>query len=175
MAVFVADISGSMDGEPLNQLKSSLINSSTYIGEDNSIGLVSYSNNVTINLPIERFDAKQRAYFSGEVKALSAGGGTATYDAVIVALDMLQRKMEETPDAKPMLFVLTDGDTNTGYEFKRVKPIVAGLGVPVYSIAYNYSNTDELQQLTDINEAALIKADSADIPNQLRNLFNVAI
>ena len=175
IAVFVADISGSMNGKPLNSLKSSLISASTYIGAENYIGLVSYSTGVTINLPIAQFDAKQRAYFSGEIKALSASGGTATYDAVLVALNMLKEKAAEVPDAKLMLFVLTDGDTNSGYSLDRVTPVVGGLKVPVYSIAYNYKNTGELETLSNTNEAALINADSDDIPNHLRNLFNVTV
>ncbi len=61
VAVFVADISGSMDGEPIAQLKRSLINASQYIGEDNSIGLVTYNTDVQINLPIEKFDINHRA------------------------------------------------------------------------------------------------------------------
>lgn len=64
IAVFVADISGSMDGEPLNALKESLIATSSYISSDHYIGLVSYSDNVYINLPIGQFDDTQRAYFS---------------------------------------------------------------------------------------------------------------
>lgn len=175
MAVFVADVSGSMDGEPLNSMKESLINGMNYIGEDNYIGLVSYSSDVTINLPIEKFDSKQKAYFSGETKNLSANGGTATYDAVLVGLDMLVKKAEEVPDAKMMIFVLTDGEQNEGYDLNRVTPIVGGLKVPVYTIAYNYSDNGELEKLSEINEAACIKADSDDIANHIRNLFNVEI
>ncbi len=175
VAVFVADVSGSMDGEPLNALKRSLINGAEYIGSENHIGLVSYSSSVTINLPIAEFDATQRAYFSGEVKSLSAGGSTATYDAVLVALDMLKEKAKEVEDAKLMLFVLTDGEQNEGYSLDRVTGIVGGLEVPVYTIAYNYSDTKDLETLSGINEAACIKADSTDIANQLRNLFNVQI
>ncbi len=55
-AVFVADVSGSMDGEPLNNLKKSLLEGQKYIGKDNLIGLVSYSDDVYINLPISKFD-----------------------------------------------------------------------------------------------------------------------
>ena len=175
VAVFVADVSGSMDGEPLNALKSSLINSSSYIGSDHYVGLVSYASKVTVNLPIEQFDATQRAYFAGEVKNLSAVGGTATYDAILVALNMLEEKVKEIPDAKPMLFVLTDGDQNEGWSLSRITGIVGGLQVPIYSIAYNYSNTEDLERLSNINEAAIIKADSDDIANQIRNLFNVQL
>lgn len=175
IAVFVADISGSMDGTPINSLKKSLINASSYIGSEHYIGLVSYSSKVNINLPIKEFDPTQRAYFTGEVKNLSANGGTATYDAVLVAMKMLIEKAQETEDAKLMLFLLTDGEQNEGYTLNRITDIVAGLQIPVYSIAYNYSDGGDLEKLSNINEAALLKADSENISNSLRNLFNVQL
>ena len=176
IAVFVADISGSMGGAPLNSLKASLISASSYIGSDHYVGLVSYASDVTINLPIAQFDATQKAYFSGEVKNLSDGGGTATYDAVLVALDMLAEKAKEVPDAKLMLFVLSDGQQNEGYSLNRITSIVEGMKVPVYTIGYNYNDTNgELNKLSDINEVAMLNATSDDIANQLRNLFNVAV
>lgn len=175
IAVFVAHVSGSMDGEPLNALKESLISTASYISSDNYIGLVSYSDNVAINLQLEQFDETQRAYFSGAVKALTANGGTATYDAVLVALDMLRQKAEEVPDAKLMLFVLSDGEQNRGYKLGRITDIVAGMKVPIYTIGYNLQDTDELRKLSQVNEAALIDAQTDDIVNQLRNLFNVQL
>lgn len=173
LAVFVADVSGSMRGEPLRSLQKSLVSASSFIGSDNYIGLVSYASNVVVNLPIGKFDASQRAYFSGEVKNLSAAGGTATYNAVLTGLQMLLEKSEEVPDARMILFVLTDGDQNEGYSLKKILPVVGGLQIPVYSIAYNYGGTSDLERLSEINEATVIKADSDDIVNQLRNLFNV--
>ncbi|MCR5452961.1 MAG: VWA domain-containing protein [Lachnospiraceae bacterium] len=173
VAVFVADVSGSMDGEPLNSLKDSLVKSSIYIGQEHYIGLVSYSSDVTVNLPIAQFDAAQQAYFSGEVKGLYANGGTATYDACLVAMNMIEEKLKEIPDAKPMIFLLTDGEQNEGYSLNRVTGIIGGLQIPVYTIAYNYGNVEDLEKISGINEAAAINADSDDIVNQLRNLFNV--
>ncbi len=178
VAVFIADISGSMDGLPVNSLKESLLSSSRYISDDHYIGLVSYNDDVYINLPVEKFDATQRAYFSGAVKSLTATGGTATYNAVLVGLKMIEDKLTEVPDAKPMLFVLSDGQCNRGVSLKRTARIVGGLDVPVYSIGYNLSGgdaEDELRSLSSVNEAALINADSEDIVNQLRNLFNVQL
>ena len=173
VAVFVADVSGSMSGTPINSLKSSLVNTSSYIGEENYVGLVSYDSEVIINLPIAQFDATQRAYFSGEVKSLATVGGTATYDAVLVALDILIKAAEDIGDAKLMLFVLSDGQQNEGYSLSRVTSIIEGLQVPVYTIAYNYNDNGELAQLSNINEAAALNADSENIVNLLRNLFNV--
>ena len=128
---------------------------------------------VVKHLDIKPFDDKQRAYFSGEVKALRASGSTATYDAVLAGLQMLAEAKQSIPECRPILFVLTDGDQNVGWSLSRVKPVVDGMDVPVYTIAYNYRNTGELDELSSINEAVCIKADSDNIVNELRNLFNV--
>jgi Ca-activated chloride channel family protein len=175
IAVFVTDISGSMNGTRIKSLKNSLLNTMQYIDSGSYIGLVSYSDKVYINLPIEQFDNKQRAYFSGAVKDLEIGGQTATYDAVLVGMQMLLEKSKTVPDANLMLFVLSDGAQNAGYELKRITPIVGGLGVSVYTIGYEMTSSDkkDLQTLSEINEAVCIDADSNDIVNELRNLFNV--
>lgn len=179
IACFVADISGSMDGLPLNQLKESLLATKGYISENNYVGLVSYASKVHVNLPIERFDATQKAYFSGAVKNLNTEDSTATYDAVLVAMKLMMDKKEEVPNAKMMLFVLSDGDQNYGYNLNRVAPIIGGLKIPVYSIGYNLSKDSgaekELTRMSNINEAAMIDADSENLINQLRNLFNTQL
>ncbi len=116
-AVFVADVSGSMDGEPLNNLRRSLIDGQYYIGEDNLIGLISYSNDVNIDLPIAKFDLMQRSLFAGAVTDLQAGGSTATFDAIAIAMKMLidQKAIgpNANPNLKPKIFLLSDGKSNT--------------------------------------------------------------
>lgn len=175
VAVFVADISGSMDGSRINTLKESLVNTMQYIDSTNYIGLVSFDDNVYINLPIGQFDDKQRAYFSGAVKDLTPGGSTATYNGVLTGLKMLNDYKKQVPNAKFMLFVLSDGAQNEGFSLSRTTPVVGGLGFPVYTIGYEMSSQDKvsLQTLSDVNEAACIDADSEGIVNDLRNLFNV--
>ncbi len=174
VAVFVADTSGSMDGEPIAQLKRSLINASQYIGEDNSIGLVTYNNDVQINLPIGKFDINHRAYFTGAVEDISPFGSTATFDGVAVAADMLIKAREANPDAKIMMFVLSDGETNVGCSLKDISGIIQALEIPIYTIGYN-ANLDELGKLSAINEAASVNADSDDVVYALKNLFNAQV
>ncbi len=175
MAVFVADVSGSMAGAPLANLQQSLINASQYINSTNYVGLVSYSTDVTKNLDIGEFNLNQRSYFTGAVNSLSPGGNTATYDAVLVALDMLMTKKAELEaegqTIKPLLFVLSDGETNTGCELSQIDDIVEGLEVPCYTIGYN-ANLSKLAELSSINEAANINADSDDVVYNLKSLFN---
>jgi len=171
LAVFVTDISGSMEGEPITALKTSLINSMQYINKDNYVGLVSYNDQVYINLPIEKFDLNQQAFFKGSVNQLSAGGGTATFDGIAVGVDMLRTAMETYPGAKPMLFVLSDGDSNVGYSLNDVESILATYHIPVYTIGYN-ADIQALEKISSINEAASINADTEDVIYKLKNLFN---
>lgn len=175
VAMFVADVSGSMGGEPLNSLQTSLIATLPFIGSEHYVGLVSYSSDVTVNLEIAKFDDKQRAHFSGEVKNLVATGGTHTYSAVLVAMDHINKQMQDMPDAVPLIILLTDGDAGGGVTLKRIAPIVSGMQVPVYCIAYNYETTDDLKTLSGINEASAVNATTDDIVNQLRNLFNTQL
>ncbi len=171
VAVFVADVSGSMDGEPMRALQESLVNSMRYIKSDNYVGLVSYSDYVTIELPVGKFDLNQQAYFKGAVESLRAGGGTATFDGIAVATQMVQDALSEHPEAKPMIFVLSDGETNTGHDLSDVDGILKALRIPVYTIGYN-ANIDALKKISSINEAASIDASTDDVVYQLKNLFN---
>ncbi|MBQ8927479.1 MAG: VWA domain-containing protein [Oscillospiraceae bacterium] len=171
VAVFVADVSGSMSGDPLNRLKTSLISASQYINSNNYIGLVSYSSDVTVNLPIAQFDLDQRSYFTGAVQDLTASGSTCTYDAVLQGIKMLREAQETVPDAKLMLFVLSDGETNVGASLRDISGVVGSLNIPVYTIGYN-ADLSELGTLSEINEAATIDADSEDVVYKLSALFN---
>ncbi|MBR5411053.1 MAG: VWA domain-containing protein [Clostridia bacterium] len=171
IAVFVADVSGSMEGSPLRALQSSLENSIQYINPENYIGLVSYNQNVCVELPIAEFDLTQQSYFIGTVKSLQAAGQTATFDAICVAMQLVLDKMEEIPDAKPMIFVLSDGATNRGNDLGDIRDVVSALNMPIYTIGYN-ADIDALKEISEINEAVCINAGTEDISYQLRQLFN---
>jgi len=170
-AVFVADVSGSMNGEPLNKLKHSLLQGQNYIGKDNLVGLISYSNDVNIDLPIAKFDLNQRSLFAGAVNDLQAGGSTATFDGIAVAVQMLQEQLAANPNLKPMIFVLSDGETNRGHSLDEIKSIVQAFKIPIYTIGYN-ADIPALQAISSINEAASINADTDDVVYKLGNLFN---
>lgn len=170
-AVFVADISGSMDGEPINRLKQSLLSGSKYIRKDTSIGLVTFSTDVNINLPIAKFDLNQMSLFTGAVKDMSANGSTAIFDAIVVASKMLMEEKAKNPNAKLMLFVLSDGERTSGYDLDDVQGMLEALKIPIYTIGYN-ADIKALQSLSQINEAASINADSEDVVYKLGSLFN---
>ncbi|OKP86117.1 hypothetical protein A3844_01375 [Paenibacillus helianthi] len=171
-AVFVADVSGSMAGEPLNHLKESLLKGQKFLGKDNSIGFVSYSSDVTINLPIAKYDTNQQSMFVGAINSLQATGGTATFDGIIVAMKMLQDQIALNPDIKPVIFVLSDGETNEGHSLDEIRGLIETYKIPVYTIGYN-ANIKALESISSINEAANINADTDDVVYKIGNLLNV--
>jgi len=171
-AVFVADVSGSMAGEPLNHLKESLLKGQKFLGKDNSIGFVSYSSEVTINLPISKYDTNQQSMFVGAIDSLQPGGGTATFDGMVVAMKMLQEHIALNPGVKPLIFVLSDGETNEGHSLDEIRGLIEAYKIPVYTIGYN-ANIKALESISGINEAANINADTDDVVYKIGNLLNV--
>ena len=170
-AVFVADISGSMEGSPLLKLKASLNRASTFVDENTNIGLVTFSDNVNIALPIAKFDNTQKSYFLNSVKSMSASGGTAMFDAILVAEHMLIEQQQKNPNTRLMIFVLTDGENNRGHEFEDIEEISRGLRIPIYTIGYN-ADIEVLKAVSDINEASTMDADSDNVIYKLESLFN---
>lgn len=173
IAVFVADCSGSMSGDPINQLKESLSNGARYINSNNYIGLVSYSTNVSVDLPIGKFDFNQQAYFQGAVNRLDANGGTSSYEALVVALSMIQEEQKAHPNSKAMVVLLTDGHATGSLRIKDISYAVQTTGIPVYTIGYTKgADTEALKELSGINEATSVNADSDDIVYTIKSLFN---
>lgn len=171
IAVFVTDVSGSMEGTPITSLRNGLVGASQYIDDTNYIGLVSYANEVTIELPVDKFSGQQRAKFNRAVKSLSAGGSTNTYTAVLQALKMIDDKKQEVPDARAVIFLLSDGDQNVGYSLSKIRSVIEGMGIPIHCIGYN-GGSKELGEVSKINEASNIDADVQDIAYQLKTIFS---
>lgn len=121
-----------------------------------------------------KFDLNQMSLFKGAVENLSASGGTATFDAIVVATDMLQKAQAQYPDAKTMMFVLSDGQSNRGLSLSDVSNVLESLKIPVYTIGYN-ADIEALGKISAINEAASINADSDDVVYKLKNLFNSSL
>ncbi|MBN1524112.1 MAG: VWA domain-containing protein [Spirochaetales bacterium] len=175
-AVFVSDVSGSMGGYSIQNLKIALREGAQFIDPKNAIGLVEYSTEVHLKLPIQPFNALQQSRYLAAVKSMTTGGDTAMFDGIIAAMDLLVEYTTENPDFRPVLFVLTDGQTNAG-SFQALQDIGAianTLDIPIYTIAYGEdTNTSLLQQISSINEAASMSANDEAIVNKIGALLNL--
>ena len=173
-AIFVADVSGSMEGDRIATLRTAITNSIDVISEENSVGMVVFSDEVQYVLPIRRFDLTQRGRLVGAIQDIETGGGTAMYDGVAVGLSLLLDQMEESPNAKPMLIVLSDGETRAGHSFEEITPIAQGLRIPIYTIGFE-ADLDELARLSGLVEAASINADVENVEFKIGSLFNAQL
>ncbi len=171
VAVFVADTSGSMGGRKLDALKNSLKNAMQYISEENKIGLLSYNSYVYIDLPISKFTKEQQEYYVGAVENWSANGGTATNDALMIALKMIEDERKMDKDIKPIIILLSDGYTGSGYSLSSMREVLDVSDVPIYTIGYE-ADVQELERIAEINQGAFINATEDDVAYILKTLFN---
>jgi Ca-activated chloride channel family protein len=80
-------------------------------------------------------------------------------------------QQQKNPNTRLMIFVLTDGESNRGYKFDDIEEVSKGLRIPIYTIGYN-ADIDILKEVSDINEASTMDADSDNVIYKLESLFN---
>jgi Ca-activated chloride channel family protein len=172
VSVFVCDVSGSMEGTPLNELKASLRSSAGVIPQESYIGFVSFSTETRVRLPISQFGELERDRFLAVVDDMVTESGTAIYSGLVVASRMIAEFKENNPDLDAVyrIFLLTDGENNDGLTKSVSLDTLASLGVPIYCIGYNNGSSD-LDELAGLNEAAHIKINDQNVGYALANFF----
>ena len=170
-AIFLVDVSGSMSGSRIRRVRAALQQGAEFINARNAIGLVLFSDAVREVLPVQPFDLNQKAAFLAAVEDMDSGGSTAMYDGIVVSLSLLVAEKLSNPDIKPLLFVLTDGETTAGNRLSQVERSIRGLGIPVYTVGYE-ARVGELARLSSLVEAASINADEGEVAYQIGNLLN---
>ncbi len=173
-AVFVTDVSGSMSGARIQAVQRALLSAREFVRPDASVGMVEFNERAYRRLPIAEFDLNQQARFVAAIEDMEAAGGTAMYDGVVLALSMLLEHRATVPDARLILIVLTDGETQDGLDFSDVDETIAGLRIPVFTVGFE-ANLEELGRLSSLVEAASINANEEDVEFKLTALFNAGI
>ena len=105
-----------------------------------------------------------------------ANGGTYSYEAVCVGLSLIEEFRQDKPDAKCMLFLLSDGQAGGDYKISTIEQAVMDTNIPIYTIGYtSEADMNELRTLSNINEAASIQSDTDDIVYTIKSLFNAQL
>ena len=88
-------------------------------------------------------------------------------------MNMVEEAAADHQDAKKMIFLLSDGQANGDYTLNTIKTALKDSEIPVYTIAYTDSaDTEQMKEVSNVNEAASINADSDDVIYQIKTLFN---
>ena len=163
--VFCLDVSGSMYGDGLRELKDAM----RYIldFESASKDKLQFSDNdkisvITFNHEVSKiYDTKlgnETNEVISNIDELEANGGTDIYDPSIEALKLLSK---EDGDYTKTVILMTDGQSNGGsfydlkkyYEKNRIK-------IPIYSIMFGASDEYELSRIADLTNGKVFDGKS---------------
>lgn len=169
--VFVVDVSGSMEGTRISTLRNAMLSAREFIKPETQVGVVEFNDTAMKRLDIGEFDLNQQGRYAAIAEDLSPFGGTAMYDGIVLGLDMLEAERAANPDVKPILVVLTDGQTTDGLRFDDVDGMIEGLRIPVYTVGFE-ADLDELGRVSSLVEAASIDATEDNVEFKIAALFN---
>lgn len=165
-SLFVLDVSGSMKGERIDQLRHAVSN---LTGIDTTLGgkfarfrareqltLIPFSNRVRGE---QQFDIRNVQQNSAEMSAirtmvagLEAKGDTAIYDALKRAYDLIDQQYRQAPERYYTIVLMTDGENNQGHDFgawrrwwQQAPPHLQQ--VRVFPILFGGASNDEMESI----------------------------
>ncbi|NOX31212.1 MAG: VWA domain-containing protein, partial [Actinobacteria bacterium] len=169
--VFVVDVSGSMEGTRISSVQNAMLSAREFIKPGTQVGVVEFNDVAMRRLTVDEFDLNQQAQYAAIAEDLSPNGGTAMYDGIVLGLKMLEDQRLIDPDVKPILVVLTDGETTEGLRLTDVDQMIEGLRIPIYTVGFE-ADLDELSRVSALVEAASIDASEQDVEFKIAALFN---
>lgn len=181
LTVWVLDVSGSMDGTPLTQLKQAM---GLLLDPDAAaVNLLQPSaRDITVILPfnhgvgsvyiVEGSDPADLAQALNRVNRLDAGGGTDLYRALTAAMNELNSYHTAGTlfDYLPAIVAMTDGASeveNRAAFFRYLDSLGYGRDVPIHAIAFGKADEAQLRELNDATIGRLFHAGD-DLSGALR-------
>lgn len=184
---FVIDVSGSMSGQRLLDMKNSfnaLVSTdgsvagrfSTFRSREN-VTMVPFANDVFKAYQMKltaNTDSNNQvlSWTKGFINSLEAGGGTAIYDALASVYGDAQYQLKKG-DRTVSIVLFTDGANTSGANFDDFAEMVNRLGapkVPVFTIQYGDANVGEMRSIASITGGRLFDASNVSLKQTLRTI-----
>eukprot|EP01116_Phalansterium_solitarium_P016082 TRINITY_DN3649_c0_g2_i2.p1 TRINITY_DN3649_c0_g2~~TRINITY_DN3649_c0_g2_i2.p1 ORF type:complete len:543 (-),score=163.46 TRINITY_DN3649_c0_g2_i2:386-1951(-) len=150
--IAVIDKSGSMQGEKIALVKSTMQFVQTQLQARDRFSIVAFSDDAAVELPLTRMDAGGKQAAAARVKAINAAGSTDLSGGLFAAIDEVKRQ-EATIDEKQVtsVLLLTDGEANRGIVdpkqlVDKLNEKLAALKSPcsIYTMGYGQSHNENL-------------------------------
>jgi Ca-activated chloride channel homolog len=182
LTIWVLDVSGSMDGAPLTQLKDAM----TLLLDPQaaSLNLLQPSDrDITIILPFNSVPLPSVTVVGGTaadlagalrmVRGLQAGGGTDLYAALGDAFALLEpyARAGTLDDYLPAIVAMTDGASDTGNRaglLANIARLPFGRDVPVHAVSFGDADVAQLDELNAATIGRLFDG-NADLAEALRS------
>ena len=185
--VYVLDVSGSMAADRIDDLRASL---TALTGADegplSSRGQTFQAREEVTLLPFSDVpeeprtfvlesdgSAKVRAELADEVAALEAGGGTAAYDAVERAYELLEEAGEDSHLLSVVL--MTDGEVNQGMDLDELLGSLAEApsrveAAPVFTVLFGDADAAEMERLSSWTGGRVFDAREMELEQVFREI-----
>ncbi|MCA9972092.1 MAG: VWA domain-containing protein [Anaerolineales bacterium] len=173
-AFFVLDVSGSMEGNGIRDLKLAMGN---LTGLDTSltgrfarfrarekITILTFNDDV---LSIDEFivddthpDGEDMQQIRSFVQSLDAGGGTAIYSALQEAYRLAAQAQQQAPERYYSVVLMSDGENTDGINLVDFRRYYDGLpaaarGIRTFAVLFGNADERSMQQITDATEGRL--------------------
>jgi Ca-activated chloride channel family protein len=180
--VFVLDLSGSMNGDRLTQLKTAML---ALTGTDQSltgqfarfraheqVTIVTFASQVddTREFTIDDTnpDGPDMTAIRTYIDGLSASGGTAIYDGLEQAYQVVANSQAKDPNRLFSIVLMTDGENNAGVDPKGFASDFAALppavqAVHTYPVLFGEANKDAMTSIATMTGGALFDATTTSL------------
>lgn len=155
--VLAIDVSGSMEGEPLAQAKVASLQFIDELPDNARVAVVSFGNEADL---VSGFTTN-RDSSRDAVNALSSGGETALYDAVVLA----SQQVSASDANRSAVLVLSDGgDTISETDLDGAAEALDGTETDFFAVSLQSGEADEvaLNTLADAAEGSVVPATDPD-------------
>ncbi|MBG9980508.1 VWA domain-containing protein [Facklamia sp. DSM 111018] len=180
LTVYVLDYSGSMRGEGHRQMLEALeevllpekAEKNLLLGtsKDQTI-LIPFADEVEPSLEAKGND-QEMIELNSDVQELDVGGGTAMYEGIQAAYDLIEEEYgTELDQYTPAIVVLTDGQPNGELTFEDLDNFYQDFShdVPVFSILFGDAREEEMEEIASLTNARVFDGRS-DLVNAFRQV-----
>ena len=188
-AFFVLDVSGSMEGDRLAQLKESLVN---LTGVDQSLTgqfsrfrsrerltMIPFSSGVVgqqaFEIDATDSQSQEMSAVRSYVEGLSAGGGTAIFSSLSEAYAQVAIAQQQDPDRYYSIVLMSDGENTEGAGlndflnyYRTLPPQVQG--VRTFTILFGDSSVAEMEGIAEATGGRVFDAQSASLSSIFKQI-----
>jgi Ca-activated chloride channel homolog len=165
----VLDTSGSMNGEAMTAAKKGAASFIRSMQKEDEIAVVAFSDQPHLLKPLSKVRDVGES-LAQSVEGLFADGGTALYDATLMAMDAIEKNKKESKEQRLYgVVVLSDGkDTSSKQKLSdlldRMPATESAEGTRIFTVAYgDEADEDLLKQVSSRSNALYSKGTSANI------------
>jgi Ca-activated chloride channel family protein len=173
--VLLLDISGSMQGEPLENAKKGAMTFIDKMNKWDELEVITFNHQLTNLVPLDRISVNGEKG-KQKIQTLFADGGTRLFDGMQKGLDTIKKRRQKDPMRRYSLVVLSDGDDTNSvlgrYDFTDNLPKGDNLNViKIFTIAYGgKANRDLLIEISNTTNARMFKSSPDAIEKVYREL-----